>query len=46
MYLYRLIFLDKCTYCYSETEVAELTGYVTQAQYTDTRSTRPITQTL
>ena len=30
-----------CTCCHSETAVADQTGYITQSQYTDTRSTNP-----
>ena len=32
---------DKFTCCYTKTEVADQTFYLTQSQYTDTGSTRP-----
>ena len=34
---------DKCTYCHTETEVADQSFYLTQSQYTDTGPTSPST---
>ena len=35
------IFSDSCTCCHTEMEFADLTFYLTQSQYTDTRPTTP-----
>ena len=35
------IFTDNCKCCYTETEVADQTFYLTQSQYIDTRPTSP-----